>query len=209
MSARTQSYRDRLAGVVVCLIWLLAAVVDQANAEAWVPVNHAQLDAVFVEHSAALEGYHSVIVDPLSVWFGESNLAQKDLEAHLEAFRTAYASAFAQTFATRGLQLVENPGPGVLRVHVEIVDLMVNGYSDDQLEWAEQFAFPTAPDHLTLVAELSDASTGAVVVRVADLGRANDGQDVWGSVRESFESWGTSLAGVITRQGEGPAFVSR
>lgn len=209
MSTRTQTARYVCSAVAVALVWLAAAVVDQAQAEAWVPVDHTQLDAVFVEQGAVLEGYRRIMMDPLSVWFGEYDTTDARLDECLAAFRAAYSTAFAGQLARRGLELVHEPGPGVLRLHVEIVDLMVNDHTAAQLLWAERFSFPTAPDHLTLVAELSDASTGAVLMRIADLGLSREGPDIWPSVRRSFEAWAYTLAGVVADRGQAPSLASR
>jgi len=209
MSSKIQSNRDVYAAIAVAFIWMLS-VLDEAHAEAWVPVDHARLDAVFVEQSASLQHYHSVMMDPLSVWFGESNNAMDaEPDAYLAAFRAAYVAAFTESLPDQGLKLVDEPAPGVLRLHVEIVDLMVNEYTAEQLMWAERFRFPTAPGFLTLVAELSDASTGAVLVRVADLGVSSEGHEVWESVRRSFEAWASTLASVLVDHDQAPALASR
>ena len=133
----------------------------------------------------------------LSVWFGDSDTSDEDTDGHLSEFRSAYTAAFSAQLGNRGFDIAEVAGPGVLRVHVEIVDLMVNDYSDEQLEWADRFSFPTEPEHLTLVAEFSDASTGRVLVRIADLGLPNEVQDVWSTVRRSFDEWAMTLATVL------------
>ena len=209
MSTKGWTVRDNYSALAVGMIWLMAATVEHAHAEAWVPLPNAQLNAVFVEQGAVLAGYHSVIMDPLSVWFGESDSTEAERDAYLAAFRAAYATAFAESLPRQGLALVDEAGPGVLRLHVEVVDLMVNEHGEEQLRWAERFSFPTAPERLTLVAELSDASTGAVLVRVADLGRPGDGVDVWSSVHESFEGWAITLAGVVSDHGRGLSVAAR
>ena len=210
MSTGMKKHSATFLSIAIVATGFGATVTSDANAEAWIPVDHAGLDAVFVEQSAALDGYHSVIIDPLSVWFGDSDASSDDPEGgHLPEFRSAYAAAFTEQLASHGFELVDVAGPGVLRVHVEIVDLMVNGYSTEQLEWAERFSFPTAPEHLTLVAEFSDASSGNVLVRIADLGLPNEVQDVWSTVRRSFDDWATTLADVISTDREVPALASR
>jgi len=209
MSTGIRKNRDSLRNVAIILTGLVATAGSKVNAEAWIPVDHAELDAVFVEQSAALAGYHSVLMDPLSVWFGETESAGEDSDGHLSEFRSAYAAAFSAQLGNHGFDIAETAGPGVLRVHVEIVDLMVNDYSEEQLEWAERFSFPTAPEHLTLVAEFSDASTGRVLVRIADLGLPNEVQDVWSTVRRSFDEWAMTLAGVLSEDRQLPALASR
>ena len=207
MSSLRCTVKDVYSAMVVTLAWSLAA--NQAQAEAWVPVEYAGLDAVFVEQNALLDGYHAIVMDPLSVWFSESDTMDGERVATLEAFRSAYASAFTENWSRQGFELVDEAAPGVLRVHVEIVDLMVNEFSEQQLIWAERFSFPTAPQHLTLVAEVSDASTGKVLMRIADLGLPGDGAEVWSVVRESFAGWAASLAGVVAAHGQGPSLAAR
>lgn len=209
MSTQLQRRKEIGCTIVLTLAWLAAAAMDRAHAQAWVPVHHAELDAVFVAQDAVLGSYRRVLMDPLSVWFGESDTASAEIDRHLDAFRAVYAVAFKDKLAARGLELVDQPGPGVLRVHVEIVDLMVNGYTAEQLVWADRFRFPTARERLTLVAELSDSSTGAVLMRAADLGMSSDGLDVWRTVRRSFDVWADNLAGVVVDHGRTPALASR
>ncbi len=209
MSTGMKKSKGTFYGIAVVFTGLFAAVSNEANAEAWIPVEHADLDAVFVERSAALSGYQSVIMDPLSVWFGDSDASSEDPGGHMPEFRSAYAAAFSEQLVSHGFDLVDVAGPGVLRVHVEIVDLMVNDYSNEQLEWAERFSFPTAPERLTLVAEFSDASTGKVLVRIADLGLPNEVQDVWFTVRRNFDEWAATLANVLAEDRQAPALASR
>ncbi len=209
MSTGIKKYKRASYGITVVFAGLVAIVNNVANAEAWIPVNHAELDAVFMEQSAALNGYHSIIMDPLSVWFGESAVPGENAAGHLSEFRSAYADAFSEQFVGHGFELADVAGPGVLRVHVEIVDLMVNDYSAEQLEWAKRFSFPTAPERLTLVAEFSDASTGKVLVRIADLGLPNEVPDVWSTVRRSFDEWATTLANVVSDDRQAPALAAR
>ncbi|MGI9257213.1 MAG: DUF3313 family protein [Gammaproteobacteria bacterium] len=209
MSTGTKIIRDNFRCVAVVLTGLVATLNNVANAEAWIPVDHTELDVVFIEQSAALSGYHSIIMDPLSVWFGDSDASGDDPDGHLSEFRSAYAAAFSAQLGNQGFDIAEVAGPGVLRVHVEIVDLMVNDYSDEQLEWAERFSFPTEPEHLTLVAEFSDASTGDVLVRIADLGLPNEVQDVWATVRRSFDEWAMTLATVLVEEQRSSVLASR
>ena len=209
MSTGTKKIRNSLYSAAIVLTGFATVINSNAHAEAWIPIDHAELDAVFVEQSAVLNGYHSVIMDPLSVWFSDSDTSGDDPNGNLSGFRTAYAAAFSAQLGSHGFDIAEVAGPGVLRVHVEIVDLMVNEYSEEQLEWAERFNFPTAPEHLTLVAEFSDASSGKVLLRIADLGLANDVQDVWSTVRRSFDEWAMTLANVLSEDRRAPALASR
>lgn len=209
MSTGIRKCRGCLRSIAAVLTGLVAIAGTEVNAEAWIPVDHAELDAVFIEQNAALSGYHSIIMDPLSVWFGDSEASGEDTDGHLSEFRSAYAAAFSAQLGNHGFDIAEVAGPGVLRVHVEIVDLMVNDYSDEQLQWAERFSFPTEPERLTLVAEFSDASTGHVLVRIADLGLPNEVQDVWSTVRRSFDEWAMMLATVLVEDRQLPALASR
>jgi hypothetical protein len=196
-----------LCAGVVLVIGVLAQGV-RAD-EAWVPVRHPGLDVLFIEHRARFEGYRQIVIDPLSVWFDESHLDDGRLAGDLEAFSDSFAAGFTARFIAEGYEPVERPGPGVLRVHVEIVDMMVNGHTQQQLAWARRFNFPTAPGHLTLVAEVSDSHSGAVLLRVADVGQAGDGRDLWRSVRESFHSWAGMLAGVLAENRRAPVLAAR
>ena len=119
MSGTKRTIKDVYSAMAVTLVWSLAAGSDQVRAEGWVPVQHADLDAVFVEQDALLDGYHSIMLDPLSVWFGESATAGAELDATLEAFRAAYADAFTQSLSRQGFELVDEAGPGVLRIHAD------------------------------------------------------------------------------------------
>ena len=171
----------------------------------WQQINHASLDFLFVRPAVDLMAYRSVIIDPLSIWYSnDSVLTAQEVESNLEGLRLRFYGAFEQSLENSGYEIVDVPDRDALRLHVEIIDLRVNGTTANANPWRDRFLFRVLPGHITLVAELADSTTGEVLLRMADLDDSVGGRfttdivTAWDNVDIAFNMWSAMISQTIS-----------
>ncbi len=111
----------------------------------------------YINPNADFAGYQKLIVDPVVVWEGErskfSGVTPEDLEALTRYFSAALREQLGLEF-----QLVEQPGPGTLRLRIAIVGAKRSGASAD----------PHQVEAVSIEVEVLDASSGERLVAAAD-----------------------------------------
>ncbi|MGZ5846423.1 MAG: DUF3313 family protein [Ramlibacter sp.] len=175
-----------------------------------VPAQVEGLGLAYTQPGAALGSYDRILLEPVDVAFrrdwkpyrpGSSILrAGADREALRAEVAQWVHDAFAQTLQRGGrYRLVDQPGPGVLRVRLHVVDLYLNNPGLTMAGRSRTFA--ASSGEITMVAELSDAASGQVLARLADwedmrhTGRLLPSSDVRtsGDVQEVASAWARSL----------------
>jgi len=154
------------------------------------------LDEVFVKQGVDFSRYTSVMIDPVSVWYPDEyapapenvEKAQANLARAQNLFHETIADALDERFT-----VVDKPGKGVLRLHVEFVDLRAVPRDAGIPSELKRLDFKTRPGHISMTGELFDAGTGQQLARVADLGKQHSvgGQGVvdWEAIASDFEYW--------------------
>ncbi len=195
-------------GLWLCFgLWLFLVSGWAAAGDIWVQDAASGFDQAYRLTDADLGGYQGVLLDPLSVWYaqrGESDVLQRNVTQ----LQKHFARVFYETLDSSGFLLVDEPGDGVLCLHVELVDMRVTGHTPEQVAWSDRFAFGVMPGHMTLVAEVRDTATGDVLLRIADQDDAGEAGDVWALVDEIFADWATSIAATLQAPAE-PRLVAR
>ena len=146
-------------------------------AQGLVPAHVEGLDLAYTRRGATLGAYDRILLDPVDVEFrrdwnpyrtGSSILlAGTDREALRAEAAQWVRDGFAPTLQQGGrYRLVHQPGPGVLRVRLHVVDLYLNNPGIPMAGRSRTFA--ASSGEITMVAELSDAASGEVVARLAD-----------------------------------------
>ena len=136
-------------------------------------VKSKAVDRLYTLPGATLEAYDSVLLDPVGVAFHKSferdfpRVSAKDMDD----IRARLASEFTKVFKevleeNGGYPMVQAPGPSVLRVTAAIVNLYVQ--APDQHQTGRSHTYSDTAGDMTLVAELRDSETNAVLARVAD-----------------------------------------
>ncbi len=171
----------------------------------WQRINHPSLDYLFVRPAADSTRYRGILIDPLSIWYSnDSALTAQEMESTLDELRLRFRGAFEQALENSGYEIVDVPDHDALRLHVEIIDLRVNGTTANANPWRDRFLFRVMPGHITIVAELADSTTGEVLLRMADLDDsvadrfATDIMTVWKNVDIAFDMWSAMIGQTIS-----------
>jgi Protein of unknown function (DUF3313) len=157
------------------------------------------IDVAYVRPGATLAPYKRVMLDPAQVafskdWDPEKTGSRMKLSAdEREKIRTGLATLFDKTFKEElekknGYPVVTEAAPDVLRVSAALVDVYAN--APDTMEPGRTRTYVMNAGHATLIAELRDSETGAILARVADLQEARDNSflQVSSSVENSAEA---------------------
>ena len=156
------------------------------------------IDYAYMRPGSSLAPYRRLMLDPVEVSFSKDwnpertasrmKLSQEDREK----IRSELASLFMKTFREEvekgGYAVVDQAAPDVLRVTPALVDVYIN--APDTMTPGRTRTYVVNAGHMTLVAELRDSETGAILARVADTSEARDNTflTVSSSVENSAEA---------------------
>jgi hypothetical protein len=135
------------------------------------------IDIVYVRPGATLAPYKRIMLDPVQVafskdWDPEKTGSRMKLSAEeREKIRTGLAKLTETTFKEElekkgGYPVVTESGPDVLRVSSALIDVYVN--APDTMEPGRSRTYTMSAGRATLIAELRDSETGAILARIAD-----------------------------------------
>lgn len=171
------------------------------------------LGLAYVRPGVSLAGYDHVLLEPVDVSFRRDwrpyrtgsliPLGPDQREALRSEVTRSVQQAFANGLPQSGLAPASEAAPGVLRLKLRVVDLYLNN------PWiptaGRSRVLAVSSGEMTLLAELSDARTGEVLVRAGDwqdmrtTGRllpSNDIRTGW-DVDRVAQGWAASLADVL------------
>ena len=173
-----------LRAIAVALIALnvvalpAAAASSEAPPETWEGlklVKRPGLDTVYLRDGASLAQYKRVMLDPVEVsfdkdWNPKSHVPLGDT-ADPQAIRKNLGELARNVFRRElekkgGYPLVDEPGEDVLRVRAQIVDLYINAPESDGPGITHVYVLNAG--EMTLMAELYDSRTNAILARVVD-----------------------------------------
>ena len=157
------------------------------------------IDLAYARPGTSLVAYKRVKLDPVEVAFSPSwnptrtGSSLKLSSEEKEAIRTGVAKLVEEEFAKEiqaggRYQVVSEAGPDVLRVRAGIVNLYINAPDTGP---ARSRTIVRSAGEMTLIAELSDSTSGQVLARVADRQEATDTrmQIANGMVNETEARW--------------------
>ena len=185
--------QSELAARRVWGLWTLAAVLFGAACAASPPplvyatgagsvtgdglsrVRWSQLGAEFVKPGVQLGGYDKVLLEPLTISTTPSGEKRRmgpvkqyePTPSYLEGMRKVYQETFGKQFARGGFSLVDEPGPGVLRITGHVVDLVLTARLDPESE-STTSQFVRSFGDLTLLLDVRDATSGEPLLRTMD-----------------------------------------
>jgi hypothetical protein len=140
------------------------------------------IDMVYVRPGATLAPYKRVKLDPVKVAFSPSwnpdrtgssmKLSTQEKENIRSTVARLVEAEFARELQAGGrYQVTTDSGPDVLRVQAGIVNLYINAPDTGP---GRSRTIVTSAGEMTLIAELTDSTSGQVVARVADRREATD-----------------------------------
>jgi hypothetical protein len=151
--------------------------------ESWdglVEVKAKRVDQVFVLPGADFRGYSRVMLDPTEVafrkdWVEDINRSRREVSRHmteedakeiLAAARSNFDDIFREAYEKAGFTVVTSPGPDVLRLSTEVIDLYLN--APDPMTAGRSTTYTANAGEATLVLEARDSATNALLGRVLD-----------------------------------------
>lgn len=169
-----------------------------ADAEGLVKVKVPGLQTVYARPGVNLSTYDKVMLDPIAVafakhWESRTPLRritaeeQQDIKTGLEkVLREEFKKELSRS---QRYSVVDAPGDDVLRITAEIRDLQIN--APDLPEAGITRTYTLSAGEMTLVAELRDSASGALIARVID--RERDPDSPW-------LQWTTRMDNIIAAQ---------
>jgi hypothetical protein len=137
-------------------------------------VENAKVDVLFVAPGVSLAKYREVMLDPVEVAFKADwhekhpEVTREDVARLRGQFSATFHDAFVQELQRNGgYPIVNEPGPDVLRLRASIVDLDISA-PDTRSPGAPPTRYVISPGEMTLLAELRDSESGALLARAAD-----------------------------------------
>jgi len=182
----------RLAAIVAAVLMVggAPAVTLAADAPAdWdglVKVKSKKLDLVYLLPGADFRPYTKVILDPTEVafkknWVRDYNnstmgmtrrLDDSQAQQIMDKVREGMGEIFAKAYRDAGYQVVQTPGPDVLRMRTGVVNLDIA--APDVMTAGRSTVFSQDAGEATLVLEGRDSQTGALLGRALDRRAAGD-----------------------------------
>lgn len=184
--------RRRMLGVLVAglgLAGLPAAGLAAKPPETWdhlVRVKSKRLPLVYLAPDADFRVYRKVMIDPTEVAFRKdwardynrnatalsSRVSDVEVQKTIDKAVKAASDIFVQAFTEGGYPVVTEPGPDVLRVKTGLIDLSVS--APDRPTMGRSTTFASEAGQATLVVEVRDSVTGAILGRALDRRLAGD-----------------------------------
>ncbi|MET0280271.1 MAG: DUF3313 family protein [Steroidobacteraceae bacterium] len=218
---------NRAAGsrllIVTALLALLAPVVGSSaelTDDGLERIKVSGIDKAYKRPGATLAGYRSVLIKPVTVGFSKSwdprdygdtpaGLRTKDVERIRTDLAKLAEESFSDTLSRGGYMIATQPGPGVLEVEANIVDLFIN--APDAQSSALVRTYVMSVGEMRLNAELRDSVTGTLLYRVSDHKRgAEDGRLEWANsvwnqaeLARMLDGWALRLKKALDASREG------
>ncbi len=194
-----------------------APPLSEQTPDGLVRVQSKQVDTVYAARGLSLAPYHRVMLDSVEFAFklDWEKRHPEVSESDVARIRSQGAAVFYEIFSAalsmnNGYPLTTMPGPDVLRVTATISELDVAATPGSV---GNQRMYVVSPSDLTLLMELRDSRSGALLVRAIDRekGRSFGNLQVADSVsnsaeaRRALEMWAGLLRGALDSARNTPA----
>jgi hypothetical protein len=149
-------------------------------------VKSARSQRLYLLPGADFRPYSKVMLDPTEVafrknWVRDYNrssgtvsrrISDEDVDRASKEISKGFGDIFAEEYQKAGYQVVQSPGPDVLRVRTAVIDLAVN--SPDLRSASRTYSASWEAGEATVVVEARDSATGALLGRALDRRLAGD-----------------------------------
>jgi hypothetical protein len=176
---------NRGAARIVAAALALFAVASPAQdtMPAWqglIDVKTGKFDLTFVAPGADFRPYQSLLIEPVQVtfhkdWLPNNNsrftkgrpITEEDAADIAEIMRSNFTEVFTESVTREGFVVTDRPVPGTLRMAIALVNLYINA-PESLIEHGSMESKVSAVGQATLVIEMRDAHTGALLRRIMD-----------------------------------------
>jgi hypothetical protein len=141
-------------------------------------IKSKKVDVLYRLPGASLTSYNKILLDPVQVAFKKKwtpdpmRVNANDRERIRKDIAEEFHKVFTKELQERGgYTFVETAGPDVLRVSTGLVNIYIT--APDTVQAGRSRTYTTSAGEMTLVAELRDSESGAVLARAADRESAN------------------------------------
>ena len=225
-----------LAASFVAVVMLGTAipitVIAQSEQTTWDDlqlVRSSRSQRVYLLPGADFRPFTRVMLDPTEVafqrnWVRDFNrtvgsvsrrISDADVERITREVRGNFGDIFAEEYQRAGFQVVQSPGPDVLRVRTAVMDLSISAPDIRSSGRVRSAAWEAGA--ATLVVEARDSQTGALLGRALDRRLAGDNMRFLRNAvtnradfRSLFRSWAReSIDGLRQLQSASPVAVAR
>jgi hypothetical protein len=177
-------------------------------------VKSKRVDSAYLLPGADFRIYGKVMLDPIQVSFAKNwqrdmnrstpGASQRVSTADADRIRQEMSEGFRETlvksFQKAGYEVVEAPGPDVLRVTPVLVDVYVN--APDTIQAGRSYTYTLEAGQATMALEVRDAETGQLLGRAVDKRRTGEtGTFQWttrvtnrAEFQRVFDRWAQILA---------------
>lgn len=217
-----------LSAAVVAIVLSGSPAHAQNSPAEWdglVRVESRHFDVAYLAPGADFSGFTKVMLDPTEVSFrrnwqrdfnnnarGLSNrISDQEARDILAAAQGGFQDVFREVYAQRGIQVVDQPGPDVLRIRTAVANLDVA--APDRMTPGRTRTYTSQAGEATIVIELRDSMSGAILGRGVD--RRTVGDSAFMLRRSSatnradfqrmFRSWAEYSADALERLRSTPA----
>lgn len=175
-----------------------------------VEVKSKRMDAAYLAPGADFRGYTRVMVDPPEVamkknWVRDQNdsrtgmnrVTDKDGQRIMDAARENYADVFETALTRAGYALAMAPAPDVMRISTAVINIDVT--APDVMSAGRSVTIAADAGEATLVLEVRDSVTNALIARVLDRRETNGMPQRMNSVtnvadfRQLFGAWSSAV----------------
>jgi hypothetical protein len=179
------------AALLACGPLALAAK-PPPNWDNLVRVQSKKLPYVYLAPGADFRAYHKVMLDPTEIAFEKNwqrdynrdatgglsgRISDSEMQKTIQKGVSAANDIFAQAFTEAGYPVVTEPGPDVLRVRIGLLDLSVT--APDRKSAGRNYNFAGEAGYATLVVEVRDSQSNALMGRAVDRKVAGDLSSAW------------------------------
>jgi hypothetical protein len=186
--------RTRLAAVMISVSLIAGTAVAAKPPVEWDGLQRVpskRLDLVYLQPGADFRGYSKVILEPTEVsfhknWRRDYNRSTSQLGARVseeeiqDAISKGVAAAndiFVESWRKGGYAIADQPGPDVLRIKTAVANISVT--SPDRQTSSRSYTFSNEAGSATLVIEVRDSMSGAILGRAVDQAVAGDTTVGW------------------------------
>lgn len=171
------------------------ATPENISSEGLVRVENSRFDEVYVRPGFDLGRFTSVVIGPVSVTYRsrrpEDELSSRQLDLMKRYFREELEQAFVDSGK---FTLVDFPADGAIQVNAGITDLVVS-IPEYASPIRRNVVFVASSGEMTLVAEIYDAQSQELLVRIRDRRQSREqwhrasSISEWAEVRSAFHYW--------------------